>query len=89
MTATVWTPAHPSRGRPTDRLSGRELEVLRLIAQGHSNTGIARRMYLSARTVEAICSRIFVKLDLPPSADVNRRVVAVLMLLHSGPTSPS
>lgn len=86
MTATVWTPAQDRRGCPTDRLSGRELEVLRLIAEGHSNSGIARRLYLSARTVEAICSRIFVKLDLPPSEDVNRRVLAALVLLRGGPT---
>ena len=82
MTATVWAPAQPMRGRPIEPLSRRELDVLRLIAGGHSNVGIAQRLYLSARTVEAVCSRIFIKLDLPPSQDVNRRVLAALVLLR-------
>jgi DNA-binding NarL/FixJ family response regulator len=82
VTATAWAPAQVVRGRPLEPLSRRELEVLQLIAEGHSNTGIARRLYLSARTVEAVCSRIFIKLDLPPSEDVNRRVLAALVLLR-------
>lgn len=85
MTAIAWSPAQAPRERVTDLLSGRELDVLRLIAEGHSNAGIARRLYLSARTVEAICSRIFVKLDLPQSDDVNRRVLAALVMLRGGP----
>ncbi|GAA3820915.1 helix-turn-helix transcriptional regulator [Nocardioides panacisoli] len=82
MTAVVWAPAQPARGCPIEPLSRRELEVLELIAEGQSNAGIARRLYLSARTVEAVCSRIFIKLDLPPSEDVNRRVLAALVLLR-------
>lgn len=68
-------------GRRLDRLSGRELEVLRLMAQGLSNAAVAAELYLAAKTVETICSSIFRKLELHPSDHVNRRVLAVLLLL--------
>lgn len=68
-----------------DRLTPREREVLRLMAEGHSNTGIGRRLYLSPKTVESNIASIFAKLDLPPNSDENRRVLAVLALLrHAG-----
>lgn len=69
-------------GRRLDRLSRRELEVLRLIAQGLSNAAIAAELYLAAKTVETVCSSMFRKLELYPSDHVNRRVLAVLVLLH-------
>ena len=67
------------------RLSEREHEVLRLMAQGLTNAGIARRLVLSERTVEAHVRRLLVKLDIPDSEDANRRVLAVL--LHLGERS--
>jgi DNA-binding NarL/FixJ family response regulator len=73
-------------GRRLDRLSGRELEVLRLIARGLSNAAIAAELYLAGKTVETVCSSIFRKLELHPSDHVNRRVLAVLMLLREDPT---
>jgi DNA-binding NarL/FixJ family response regulator len=57
-----------------------------LLAQGRSNAGIADVLGISERTVEAACAQVFRKLDLEPSPDLNRRVLAVLTLLHSGDT---
>lgn len=66
------------------RLSVREREVLDLMAQGVSNAGVAERLVVEVKTVEAHISRIFTKLDLPPSADEHRRVRAVLTWLRGG-----
>jgi DNA-binding NarL/FixJ family response regulator len=63
-------------------LSPRERETLSLMAQGLSNAGIARRLSVSERTVEATCAHLFRKLDLEPSGDSNRRVLAVLAALR-------
>lgn len=65
------------------RLSEREREVLDLMAQGMSNAGIADRLVIELKTVEAHISRILTKLDLPPAADEHRRVRAVLTWLRS------
>ena len=75
-----------SRRRPDSpilRLTEREHEVLGLMAEGRSNAGIAAHLGISERTVEAACAQVFRKLDLEPSPDVNRRVLAVLSLLRS------
>jgi DNA-binding NarL/FixJ family response regulator len=63
------------------RLTGREREVLDLIAQGRSNGGIAERLFLSQGAVEKNVAAIFQKLDLPYDAADNRRVLAVLRYL--------
>ncbi len=68
---------------PLDRLSAREREVLAAMAEGRSNAGIARALFISERTVESTCAQIFSKLGLAPSADENRRVLAVLEALRS------
>jgi DNA-binding NarL/FixJ family response regulator len=68
---------------PLTRLTPREREILALIAEGRSNAGVARQLGISQRTVEAACAQVFQKLDLEPSPDVNRRVLAVLTLLRS------
>lgn len=70
-------------GSLVDRLTGREREVLGLMAEGRSNAGIARELGISERTVEAACAQIFQKLDLEPSPDENRRVLAVIELLRA------
>jgi len=67
---------------PLDRLSAREREVLALIAEGHSNTAIARRLVLSGGAVGKHVGNILAKLDLPPDDDTNRRVLAVLAFLR-------
>lgn len=64
------------------RLSAREREVLDLMAQGMSNMAIAHMLTVEIKTVETHVARIMTKLDLPPSADENRRVRAVLAWLH-------
>ena len=64
------------------QLTEREHEVLRLMAQGMTNTGIAKRLVLSERTVEAHVRRLLLKLGIADSEDDNRRVLAVL--LHLG-----
>jgi len=70
------------RASAVDRLSGREREVLGLMAEGRSNQAISERLFLSARTVETHVASIFTKLDLQPTADDHRRVLAVLEFLR-------
>ncbi|WP_184833224.1 response regulator transcription factor [Allocatelliglobosispora scoriae] len=62
-------------------LSAREREVLSWLAQGLTNAAIGRRLHVSERTVDAHLRSVFVKLDLAPSADENRRVRAALSWL--------
>ena len=59
-------------------LTDREREVLELMAEGLTNTGIAQRLWLSERTVEAHVRRLLLKLDLPTDELAHRRVLAVL-----------
>jgi DNA-binding NarL/FixJ family response regulator len=65
------------------RLTSREREVLALMAEGRSNGGIAERLQLGPRTVEAHVRQIMQKLDLPQSADDHRRVLAVMRYLQN------
>jgi DNA-binding NarL/FixJ family response regulator len=51
------------------------------MAEGFTNTGIAKRLFLSERTVEAHVRRLFAKLDIDDNEDANRRVLAVLVHL--------
>jgi len=67
-------------GRLAD-LTPREQDILRLLAEGHSNQAIAAELGLSTRTVEHGINAIFPKLGLRPSDDVNRRVKAALLYL--------
>lgn len=69
---------------PVARLSPREREVLALIAEGHSNAAMAGRLFLSEAAIAKNIGGIFAKLDIPSSADSNRRVLAVLAYLRSG-----
>ena len=69
--------------QPVTRLTSREREVLALIAEGRSNRAIAQRLVVSEKAVSKHCTSIFAKLDLPPSDDDNRRVLAVLAYLDS------
>jgi DNA-binding NarL/FixJ family response regulator len=67
------------------QLTEREHDVLRLMAQGMTNMGIAKRLVLSERTVEAHVRRLLIKLDITDSEDANRRVLAVLRHLGVRP----
>jgi DNA-binding NarL/FixJ family response regulator len=71
------------RDDPRDRLTPREQEVLRLMAEGRSNTGIAGTLRVSHSAVEKYVSNIFAKLDLPPTDTDHRRVLAVLRFLDA------
>ena len=57
--------------------------MLKLIAEGLTNSGIAKRLFLSDRTVEAHVCHVPNKLDIPQSEDGHRRVVAVLTHLSA------
>ncbi|HEX4292035.1 MAG TPA: response regulator transcription factor [Trebonia sp.] len=64
-------------------LTARERELLALMAEGHSNTEIARRLVLSASAVEKHIGNVFAKLGLPPDDAQHRRVLAVLAYLRA------
>jgi DNA-binding NarL/FixJ family response regulator len=66
-----------------DTLNEREVAVLRHMAEGRSNLGIAKELHLSARTVETHVTNVFTKLGLTPSDTENNRVRAVLTFLRS------
>ncbi|GAA4483993.1 hypothetical protein GCM10023171_16320 [Microbacterium panaciterrae] len=73
-------PLYPSPS-PLAALTPREHEVLVLVAEGRSNAAIARRLWLTPRTVETHIRGIFAKLDLIEDASDHRRVLAVLAFL--------
>jgi DNA-binding NarL/FixJ family response regulator len=72
-----------SRATPVSRLTPRELQVLALMAEGRSNAAIAQRLSITEKAVSKHAAGIFTKLDLAPSDDDNRRVLAVLAYLES------
>lgn len=72
---------------PLAALSVREREVLGLVAEGHSNGAIAARLHVTEAAVGKHVGNILTKLDLPPSDDTNRRVLAVLTYLGARPTA--
>lgn len=63
-------------------LTPREREVLAMMAEGRTNVGIAKRLYLSERTVETHVAGILAKLHLPSSEENHRRVLAVVAYLR-------
>jgi DNA-binding NarL/FixJ family response regulator len=71
------------RDTPIDTLTRRELEVLKLMAEGHGNTTIAETLVITERSVSKHIGNVFLKLNLPPSDSGHRRVLAVLAYLKS------
>ena len=69
---------------PLDRLTPREREVLGLMAEGRTNAAIAQALFIGEGAVEKNVSSIFTKLDLPPTDQDHRRVLAVLRWLDHG-----
>jgi serine/threonine-protein kinase PknK len=72
---------------PLERLTRREREVLALMAEGRSNVGIGRRLWLTKGTVEKHVHSILQKLQLPEGDDDHRRVLAVIAFLDAHQTS--
>ena len=73
----------PRADDPVAQLSEREREILACVAEGLSNQGIAGRLYIAERTVEAHITRTFQKLGLVDAIDAHRRVLATLLYLRS------
>ncbi len=71
------------RDDPLAVLSPREQEVLALMAEGRSNAGIARQLWVTEGTVEKHVRSILTKLNLQETNDAHRRVLAVLMFLEA------
>jgi len=71
------------RDDPLAVLSAREREVLALMAEGRSNAGIARRLWVTEGTVEKHVRAILTKLNLPEAGDDHRRVLAVITFLEA------
>jgi DNA-binding NarL/FixJ family response regulator len=71
------------RRGPLDELTERELEILSLMAEGHSNHSICDQLVISARTVESHVRSVFIKLGIAESPDNSRRVLAVLAFLQA------
>jgi DNA-binding NarL/FixJ family response regulator len=71
------------RNDPLEGLTQREREVLALMAEGVSNAGIARRLFITEGTVEKHVNSILGKLQLPNTADDHRRVLAVITFLEA------
>ena len=72
----------PREQSPLDELTQREREVLALIAEGHSNDGVSKKLFLSPKTVETHVRHILLKLGIGETADYHRRVLAVLAYLR-------
>jgi len=77
-----------SRRSDLDHLTRREREVIALMAEGRSNTAIADRLVVGMPAVEKHVTSILTKLGLPPDADDNRRVLAVLRWLDENGARP-
>jgi DNA-binding NarL/FixJ family response regulator len=75
--------ARHERDQRLARLTAREREVLALMAEGHSNAGIAVRLVVTEKAVSKHIGSIFSKLDLHQDDDANRRVLAVLTYLNA------
>ncbi|WP_415974112.1 response regulator [Rhodococcus sp. 077-4] len=81
------------RHDPLQKLTPRERDVLAVVAEGHSNAAIARKLFVSEAAVVKHIGNIMMKLDIPPNDNRNRRVAAVLAYLrvqqNAAPTASS
>jgi DNA-binding NarL/FixJ family response regulator len=71
------------RTDPLDALTPREREVLALMAQGQSNAGIAKTLWITPGAVEKHVKHIFAKLGIPVTSDTHRRVLAAITFLET------
>ena len=75
-------PARPRRADAIEELTPREREILALMAEGRSNQGICKALWLSPKTVETHIRGAFMKLGIAAAPEDNRRVLAVLAYLE-------
>jgi DNA-binding NarL/FixJ family response regulator len=73
----------PRTNSPVDELTPRERDVLSLMAEGLTNQGIAQQLVVGVAAVERHVTNIYTKLDLAPTPDDHRRVLAVLLYVHA------
>lgn len=71
---------HHTRPRPK-RLTARQMEVLALMAEGHSNSSISQQLFISEKAVVQHTSQIYARFELEQNEDEHRRVKAVLRYL--------
>jgi DNA-binding NarL/FixJ family response regulator len=71
------------RTDPLDALTPREREVIKLMAEGQSNAGIAKTLWITQGAVEKHIKHIFSKLGIPATSDTHRRVLAVITFLDA------
>jgi DNA-binding NarL/FixJ family response regulator len=76
-------------GDPLEELTPREREVLALVAEGRSNAGISRRLWISEGTVERHVHSIMMKLGITETDDDHRRVLAAIRFLEAHQTGDS
>jgi DNA-binding NarL/FixJ family response regulator len=76
-------PGRPRNTEDLHELTRRELDVLALMAEGHSNEGICKKLFVSHKTVETHVRHIMFKLGIGETDDYHRRVLAVLAYLRS------
>jgi len=74
---------HPRRDSAVARLTPRQQEVLKLIAEGHNNAAIAQRLFLSEKSVETYINSIYQELNLSNEPYIHARVKATLAYLES------
>jgi DNA-binding NarL/FixJ family response regulator len=80
----------PQAGDPLKILTVRERQVLKLMAEGRSNAGIARQLWIAEGTTEKHIRSILAKLDIPETGEHHRRVLAVLTFLdQAGRPAPT
>jgi len=71
------------RTDPLHALTSREREVLALMAEGQSNAGIAKSLWITDGAVEKHIKHIFAKLGIPATSDIHRRILAVIAFLET------
>lgn len=83
MDPSMMAKLRPREGSEVGRLTSRQQDVLRLLAQGFSNAGIARRLVLEERSIEGYINVIYQHLGLSGESEINMRVKAALAFLKS------
>jgi DNA-binding NarL/FixJ family response regulator len=83
MDPAVMAKLHPRKGSKVYRLTSRQQDVLRLLAEGFNNATIARKLALTERSVESYINVIYQHLELTKGSEINMRVKAALAFLKS------